>query len=1020
MLEASGIRRIANGRRLLILASMIVVGLWAYSPSIAHASGCQNSWTNASGGSWYTAANWSKKALPASGEEACVTLNGTYTVTMTQGEAPTLKALTVGGTSGKQTLEVNGQCGTNAVLTTTSGLTTHADGAVSLGAVSCGASATLAGPVANGGTLTSAVGDGEGSRYLNGSLTNTGTLAIAYNASFEASKAVLTNDGALTIANGTHLTLENESSAVNGAGGSIAGGTSGYLLVQPKTAFTEGAGTTSGTEPVLIKEGALSYTGSGASTIAIRDASTLSGNLAAGQTLNLQGECGEDTRVEASASFTNAGAITLGSGGCGSYETLETLSGTLTNTGSITTAAADKEGNRYLGGNLTNKGTITVNYPTTYEGSYTKHEGKEGTLTNEGTVNIEGVQLTVVGGNTVKNESGKISATGSGLLELEPKTAFTEGAGTTSGTQPVLIKEGALSYTGSGASTIAIRETSTLSGNLAAGQTLNLQGECGEDTRVEASASYTNAGTITLESGTCGSYETLETLAGTLTNTGTITSAIGDAEGSRYLGGNLTNKGTITLDYATTYEGSYTSHSSKEGTLLNEGTIDIEGVQLTVPSGNTFKNESGKIAATGSGLAQLEPGTAFTEGAGTTSGTEPVLIKGSALSYTGAGASTITIRGTSTLSGSLAAGQTLNLQGVCGEDTRVEAAASYTNAGTITLASGTCGAYETLETLAGTLTNTGTITTEVADKEGSRYLGGNLTNKGTITVDYPTTYEGSYTSDSSKEGTLTNEGTIDIEGVQLTVVSGNAVTNAAGTIAASGTGTLYQEGGTFDEAAGSLSGTKPATLQSVALSYTGKGTGKIVLRGTSTLSGPISEGQALVLAGLCGVNTSVTSGSFVNSGTIDFTSESCEPSVRLDLAAGTLENKGTLNIENATGGERAIEGSLVNEKTLYLAGARLDVSGIFKQQGKKAVFETLITSSQYGALTATGAAAITGELEIKQVKNYVPAKGQTYEILKTSALTGTFSKVKKNKIKKSPYSYVPHYSSTGVTLVVEP
>jgi hypothetical protein len=1019
MLVASGFRRVGNGGRLLILASMIVVGLWAYSPSTAHASGCQDSWTNASGGSWYTAGNWSKKTIPVSGEEACITLNGTYTVTMAQGEAVTLKSLTVGGTSGKQTLEVTGKCGTNAVLTTTSGLTTHADGAVSLGAVSCGVSVTLVGPVANGGTLTSAVADGEGSRYLDGSLTNTGTLAIAYNTSFDATKAVLTNDGVLTIANGTHLTLENESAAVNGSGGSIAGGASGYLLAPPKTAFTEGAGTTSGTEPVLIKEGALSYTGAGASTIAIRDTSTLSGSLAAGQTLNLQGECGENTRVEAAASYTNAGTITLGSGSCGSFETLETLSGTLTNTGTITSAVADKEGNRYLGGNLTNKGTITVDYPTTYEGSYTKHEGKEGILTNEGTLNIEGMQLTVVGGNTVKNESGNISATGSGVLELEPKTAFTEGAGTTSGTQPVLIKEGALSYTGAGASTIAIRDTSTLSGSLAAGQTLNLQGECGENTRVEAAASYTNAGTITLASGSCGSFETLETLSGTLTNTGTITSAVGDTEGNRYLGGNLTNKGTITLDYSTTYEGSYTSDSSKEGTLTNEGTINIEAVQLTVPSGNTVKNESGKIAAAGAGLVLLEPGTAFTEGAGTTSGTQPVLIKEGALSYTGAGASTIAIRDTSTLSGSLAAGQTLNLQGECGENTRVEAAASYTNAGTITLASGSCGSFETLETLSGTLTNTGTITTAAGDKEGSRYLGGNLTNKGTIAVGYPSTYEGSYTSHSSKEGTLTNEGTIDMEGVQLSVIAGNAVTNASGTIAAGGTGALFQEGGTFDQALGSISGEKPVILEGVALSYTGKGTGKIVLRGTSTLSGEVSAGQALVLDGLCGVNTSVTAGSFANSGTIDFTSESCGPYVRLDLAGGTLDNKGTLNVENATGGERAIEGSLVNEKTLYLSAATLDVSGSFKQQGKKAVFETLITSSGYGALEATGAATITGELEIKQVKNYVPAKGQTYEILKTSALSGTFSKVKKNKIKKSSYSYVPHYSSADVTLVVE-
>jgi len=43
--------------------------------------------------------------------------------------------------------------------------------------------------------------------------------------------------------------------------------------------------------------------------------------------------------------------------------------------------------------------------------------------------------------------------------------------------------------------------------------------------------------------------------------------------------------------------------------------------------------------------------------------------------------------------------------------------------------------------------------------------------------------------------------------------------------------------------------------------------------------------------------------------------------------------------------------------------------------------------------------------------------GEKFGILSSSALTGTFTKVKKNKIKKSEAKvYTPIYSGTGVTL----
>ena len=59
-------------------------------------------WTNTSGGSWSAAINWSPNSVPGSSDDAFITNNGTYTVTMDVN--PTIASLTLGGSSGLQTL----------------------------------------------------------------------------------------------------------------------------------------------------------------------------------------------------------------------------------------------------------------------------------------------------------------------------------------------------------------------------------------------------------------------------------------------------------------------------------------------------------------------------------------------------------------------------------------------------------------------------------------------------------------------------------------------------------------------------------------------------------------------------------------------------------------------------------------------------------------------------------------------------------------------------------------------------
>ena len=122
------------------------------------------------------------------------------------------------------------------------------------------------------------------------------------------------------------------------------------------------------------------------------------------------------TRVTTAAvGFTNAGAITLTNGdSSGNNASLGVTSGTLTNSGTIAVEQAIG-GCRTLQGSITNTGSIAINANTAYSGA--KH-----LLTNEGTLSIaEAKQLTASGENAVSNlTGGKIIATGSGLIQLEP------------------------------------------------------------------------------------------------------------------------------------------------------------------------------------------------------------------------------------------------------------------------------------------------------------------------------------------------------------------------------------------------------------------------------------------------------------------------------------------------------------------------------------------------------------------------------------------------------------------------
>src|SRR5437773_2929433 len=83
-------------------------------------------WTNAAGGNWNTALNWSPNQIPANTDTAWITNNGTYTVTVSASAAAS--SLVLGGASGAQTL--SNSAGT---LVLANGGTSSANGNYALG-----------------------------------------------------------------------------------------------------------------------------------------------------------------------------------------------------------------------------------------------------------------------------------------------------------------------------------------------------------------------------------------------------------------------------------------------------------------------------------------------------------------------------------------------------------------------------------------------------------------------------------------------------------------------------------------------------------------------------------------------------------------------------------------------------------------------------------------------------------------------------------------------------------------------
>ena len=138
--------------------------------------------------------------------------------------------------------------------------------------------------------------------------------------------------------------------------------------------------------------------------------------------------------MTAPAGFTNAGSIELTNvrGTCADSQPAQLeWSGTMTNTGTLTSNFGSAGGTRTLNGNLTNSGAVNIDSNTSFEGSSALFDNKK-------TVAIAKATLSTTGGQTFDNDTGGSMSTTSGTLSFQD-TVFDVGAGSP-GSASVLLE----------------------------------------------------------------------------------------------------------------------------------------------------------------------------------------------------------------------------------------------------------------------------------------------------------------------------------------------------------------------------------------------------------------------------------------------------------------------------------------------------------------------------------------------------------------------------------------------------
>jgi hypothetical protein len=731
---------------------------------------------------------------------------------------------------------------------------------------------------------------------------------------------------------------------------------------------------------------------------------TLNINAALSVTGNFEMDSGN--LIEGTGSVSIGGSNSMWTGGL-----IDLASGGLLNTGNLHVVTGNPN-NRVLAqvGTLTNQGTIyldgrgeldirdnaTLNNSGTIDftgdGSVTELFG--GTLTNTGTVEKTGGTGTSSINATLTNNGGALNAA-SGTLAIAGPSTLIDGAtlDASSGATLNLVGGGTVDYTGtmtgSGLGTVA------LNGNTlavtSAGATFNMPNSLlqwtGGTIDVSSGGTLTNASTGELNLG--GTNLTL-TGAGTLANQGTINAA-GVSNLILTNSAALHNSSLATFDFTSdskvTTDGNHTG-----GPFTNDGVLEKTGGTGTSAIISAFNNNGAGITVQKGTLAVDSVSGLINGGTFTVSASAILNLTGSVQAVDYAGTFTGSGSGTVALSqGTLAvtsAGATFNLPG--------------------SLFQWTGG---TIDVLSGNLTNAGTIT--IAGTQDVNVSGaGSLINNKSINQ----TSTGHLVLENNATLNNTSKGTYSLAGNGSIAVSGTGTFLNAGTLRkSSGTGTSFitaplNNTGTVQVLSGTLNITGAVTQ--VSSNTLTAGTWIVSHSATSNSTLDISSAGALTTIGtkarvtLSGLNTTFTNLSGLS----------------------TILGGGSFTL--AGGQSFTTSRALTNNGSMTLGAASvLTVQGTFTEAptGKLTVqIGGTNSSPTFGGIVSTGAVALGGSLTV--TSTVVPALQTAFTILMDnsgSPVSGTFATINGNtsstfpvKVGSTTMTFQINYQGAGNSVII--
>ncbi len=915
-------------------------------------------WTNAAGGSWSTPVNWSPNQVPGANDNAFITNQGTFTVTIAADA--NVNSIAVGGSNGAQTLALaggtfvigsTGTIGPRGILAFSAGTLGGAgdvtvNGTLNwLAGIMGGTGRTI---VANGGVASLTTG---GIKGLNRTLENAGTitysgtvLAFGYTA---AIAGVINN-----LAGGTFN--------VTGDGDLNQSSAAAHAFNNSGTFTKSGSGTVTDISNVAFNNSGVVQVNAGTLNLNFNGNNAGAWTNATGATLNLLGNFTQ----AAGGSLGGAGAINFPGG-------THSIAGTFLPGGNVVISGATVNlvtsqsvpNLIFSGGTLAGAGDLTIVSNLTWSAGIMAGTGRTllgsaaiGALTtagikglnrvleNSGTINYSGTVLafgyTAAVAGTINNLAGAVfNVTGEGDLNQSSTAAHAfnnsgtfnkSGAGTTTDFTGVAFNNSGTARVTSGTVTLASSGSNSGQLEILAGGTLNLSGNFNN----LAAGSISGAGNLALPSGTHNLLGPVLTTGAVSASGATINVSAPQSFANLALsGGNLQGSGDVTVTGAfnwsvgvmapgartivapgaiATLSGSATKGLNR--TLDNSGTLTYSGNALTfgytvaapgiinnLPGGTFTVTADGDFSQSSSGAhAFNNSGTFNKSGAGTDTDFTGVAFHNTGTVNLTSGTLSFNSGGSNTGSLTVPAGAALNLGG-----TFVHAAGStLAGAGVINFTGGT-------HNFLGQFLPTGTV----------NFTGGNVTiantmpaitavvSGATLTLNAPQ----ALISLTFSGGTLQGSGDVTITGAFNWSVG--VMMNGARTILAPG-------------ATATWSG--PATK---GLNRTVENSGTIVYSGTALTFGYTAAVPGVINNLPGGVFSVTADGDFSQSSTAAHafnnrgTFNKAGPGTDTDFTGVQFQNTGTVNL---TSGALSFNSGGGNTTALTVpAGTALNLGGTF-------------------------------------------------------------------------------------------